>query len=75
MVKGFDPRVSWLYLVMGLGSAWLAAVAYLATIKCRETDSPVGIVRYFHLIATPIMGTLERRRVAPHDSQLNGAWP
>ncbi len=57
MVKGFDPRVSWLYLAMGVGSALAAAVAYLATIKCRETDSPVGIVAYFHLIATPIMGT------------------
>ena len=56
VVKGFDPRVSWLYLGMGLGSALLAAVAYLATIKCRETDSPVGIVAYFHLIATPVMG-------------------
>ena len=57
MVKGFDPRVSWLYLGMGLGSALLAALAYLATIKCRETDSAVGIVTYFHLIATPVMGS------------------
>ena len=57
MVKGFDARVSWLYLSMGLGSAALAALAYLATIKCRETDSPVGIVTYFHLLATPIMGS------------------
>lgn len=57
MVKGFDARVSWLYLFMGLGSAALAALAYLATIKCRETDSAVGIVTYFHLLATPIMGS------------------
>ena len=57
MVKGFDPRVSWLYLFMGLGSALLAALAYLATIKCRETDSAVGIVTYFHLIAAPVMGS------------------
>jgi drug/metabolite transporter (DMT)-like permease len=57
MVKGFDPRVSWLYLGMGMGSALLAAVAYLATIKCRETDTPVGIVTYFHMIATPVMGS------------------
>ena len=56
MVKGFDPRVSWLYLFMGMGSALGAAVAYLATIKCRETDSAVGVVTWFHMIATPIMG-------------------
>ena len=54
MVKGFDPRVSWLYLFMGMGSALGAAVAYLATIKCRETDSAVGVVTWFHMIATPI---------------------
>ena len=57
MVKGFDPRVSWLYLIMGMGSALGAAVAYLATIKCRETDSAVGVVTYFHMIATPVMGS------------------
>ena len=42
---------------MGLGSACWPPLAYLATIKCRETDSPVGLSTYFHLIATPIMGT------------------
>ena len=42
MVKGFDPRVSWLYLFMGLGSATLAALAYLATIKCRKRTAPWG---------------------------------
>ena len=57
MVKGFDPRVSWLYLLMGLGSALGAAVAYLATIKCRKTDSAVGVVTWFHMIAAPIMGS------------------
>ena len=39
-------------------SACCAAVAYLATMKCRDTDHPVGVVIWFHLLAVPIMGTL-----------------
>ena len=58
MVKGFDPRVSWGMWGLGLMSACCAAVAYLATMKCRETDHPVGVVIWFHLLAVPVMGTL-----------------
>ena len=58
MVKGFDPRVSWGMWGLGLMSACCAAVAYLATMKCRDTDHPVGVVIWFHLLAVPIMGTL-----------------
>lgn len=58
MVKGFDPRVSWGMWGLGLSSACFAAVAYLATMKCRDTDHPVGVVVWFHLLAVPVMGTL-----------------
>ena len=58
MVKGFDPRVPWGLWGLGLSSACLAAVAYLATMKCRDTDHPVGVVIWFHLLAVPVMGTL-----------------
>lgn len=57
MVKGFDPRISWLYLGLGITSAMAAAVAYLATMKCRDTDHPVGVVIWFHLVAVPVTGT------------------
>lgn len=57
MVKGFDPRISWLYLGLGITSAICAAVAYLATMKCRDTDHPVGVVIWFHLVAVPVTGT------------------
>jgi len=57
LVKGFDPRVSWLYLGLGVTSAMAAGVAYLATMKCRATDHPVGVVIWFHWIAVPITGT------------------
>ena len=58
MVKGFDPRVSWGMWGLGLMSACCAAVAYLATMKCRDTDHPVGVVIWFHLLAVPVMGLL-----------------
>ena len=58
MVKGVDPRVPWGMWGLGLSSACFAAVAYLATMKCRDTDHPVGVVIWFHLLAVPVMGTL-----------------
>ena len=58
MVKGFDPRVSWGMWGLGMTSACLSAVAYLATMKCRDTDHPVGVVVWFHMLAVPIMGAL-----------------
>ena len=56
MVKGFDPRINWLYFGLGVTSAMAAAVAYLVTMKCRETDHPVGVVIWFHLVAVPVTG-------------------
>lgn len=58
LVKGFDARVSWLYLALGVASAMAAGVAYLATMKCRHTDHPVGVVIWFHLVAVPASGSL-----------------
>ena len=36
----------------------LSAVAYFATMKCRDTDHPVGVVVWFHMLAVPTMGVL-----------------
>jgi drug/metabolite transporter (DMT)-like permease len=57
MVKGFDPAVSWGMWGLGLVSAGFAAISYVATTKCRDTDPPAGIVLWFHLIGVPVMGT------------------
>ena len=56
LVKGFDPQVPLKFLLIGSISAFLAAIAYFATMKCKDTDHPVAIVMYFHLLATPVMG-------------------
>lgn len=57
MIKGFDDRISYLYLGVGIVSAFISGIAYNAIMKCRNTDHPVTVVLYFPLIATPIMGT------------------
>lgn len=57
MIKGFDERISYLYLGIGIVSALISGIAYNAIMKCRTTDHPVTVVLYFPLIATPIMGT------------------
>lgn len=57
LIKGFDERVSYLFLGIGLISAMISGVAYNAIMKCRTTDHPVTVVMYFPLIATPVMGT------------------
>lgn len=56
MIKGFDERISYFYLAIGVLSALISGLAYNAIMKCRATDHPITVVLYFPLIATPIMG-------------------
>lgn len=57
MIKGMDERISYLYLGIGIASAFISGIAYNAIMKCRNTDHPVTVVLYFPLLATPVMGT------------------
>jgi drug/metabolite transporter (DMT)-like permease len=50
-----EGDISWLPLLLGLGSAVLSGMAYNSIIKCKTTDAPITIVMYFPLIAIPIM--------------------
>lgn len=72
MVKGFDPRVSWGMWGLGLMAAAAAAVAYLATMKCRDSDHPVGVVVWFHLLAFPITGALSMPQWMPMTTPMWG---
>lgn len=57
LIKGFDERISMLYLGIGVVSAFFSGIAYNAIMKCRDTDHPITIVLYFPMIAMPVMGT------------------
>lgn len=50
-----EGSISWIPLLLGLGSAVLSGMAYNSIIKCKTTDAPITIVMYFPLIAIPIM--------------------
>jgi drug/metabolite transporter (DMT)-like permease len=55
LLKGFDERVSVLYLVLGLLSAFFAGAAYNCIRLVKDTDHPLVVVLYFPMVATPIM--------------------
>ncbi len=55
LIKGFDDRVSLLYMGMGLLSAFFAGAAYNCIRMVRHTDHPLVVVLYFPMVATPIM--------------------
>lgn len=55
VIKGFDSNITPQLLLMGVGSAIFAGLAYNAIRKVKNTDHPVVVVFYFPLIATPIM--------------------
>ena len=58
LIKGFDERVSLVYLGIGLLSSFFAGAAYNCIRKLKDTDHPVVVVFYFPLVATPVMAVL-----------------
>lgn len=54
ILTGEEISVFW--VIVGIGSALCSGIAYNAILKCKTTDTPLNIVLYFPLIATPIMG-------------------
>jgi drug/metabolite transporter (DMT)-like permease len=55
VVKGFDERISVYYAMIGILSAFLAAVAYYSIGKAKNTEHPMVIVAYFPIIGIPVM--------------------
>lgn len=55
LIKGFDERVSILYLLLGLGSSFFAGAAYNCIRIVKDTDHPLVVVLYFPMVAMPIM--------------------
>lgn len=58
LLKGFDDRVSVLYLLMGVLSALFSGAAYNCIRILKDTDHPIVVVFYFPLVALPITGVL-----------------
>jgi len=58
LLKGFDERVSLVYLGLGLLSSFFAGAAYNCIRLVKNTDHPLVVVLYFPMVATPIMAVL-----------------
>lgn len=56
MIKGFDPRISPLMAVLGVGAAFFSGVAYNMIRKLKTSEHPLVIIFYFPLVTLPIVG-------------------
>lgn len=50
VLKGFDSRVSMFYLLLGIGSALCAGMAYNLVRRLREREAPIVVVFHFQLV-------------------------
>lgn len=58
LLKGFDERVSIVFMLIGIVSAMFSGMAYTCIRQLKDSDHPIVVVFYFPLVATPIMGIL-----------------
>ena len=58
LIKGFDPRVSTLGLILVLASALLSGMVYIFLRAIGSRDHPVVIVFYFMLLGAVVSGIL-----------------
>lgn len=54
IVKGFDPRMETIYLLLGIGAGFFAGLAYNIIRKLNTTEHPLVIVFYFPLVTIPL---------------------
>lgn len=54
IVQGFDSRVEPVYLLLGIGSALFAGLAYNTIRQLKLTEHPLIITFYFPLVSLPI---------------------
>lgn len=55
-LKGFDERVSWAFLSLGLAAAALSGVAYVLVRSLSGKEHPMVVVFYFQLVGTVVGG-------------------
>jgi drug/metabolite transporter (DMT)-like permease len=54
VIEGFDPRISPVFLLIGVTSAFFSGLAYNIIRKLKNTEHPLVIVFYFPLVTLPI---------------------
>lgn len=57
VVQGFDPRISLVHLLMGVGASIFMGLAYNFIRMLKTTEHPLVIIFYFPLVIMPIAST------------------
>jgi drug/metabolite transporter (DMT)-like permease len=56
MIKGFDPRIGIIYLLMGFSSSFFSGIAFNCIRRLNTSEHPLVIIFYFPLVTLPITG-------------------
>lgn len=56
IVKGFDTRISILYLIMGILASIFSGLAYNCIRKLKSSEHPLVIIFYFPMVTLPLTG-------------------
>lgn len=54
VIQGFDPRISFIHLVMGISASLFMGLAYNFIRKLKTSEHPLVIIFYFPLVMLPI---------------------
>lgn len=54
VIQGFDPRVSFGQMLLGVGSAFFTGLAYNFVRKLKSSEHPLVIIFYFPLVTLPL---------------------
>ncbi len=54
VIQGFDPRISTIHLIMGIGASLFMGFAYNFIRKLKTSEHPLVIIFYFPLVILPI---------------------
>lgn len=58
VIQGFDPRISMLYLALGITASLSSGLAHNFIRKMNTSENPLVIVFYFPLVTLPVTGIL-----------------
>lgn len=56
VIQGFDPRISFIHVIMGIAASLFMGLAYNFIRKLKTSEHPLVIIFYFPLIMLPISG-------------------
>ena len=56
VIQGFDARITFIHLIIGVSSAIFTGLAYNFVRKLKSTEHPLVIILYFPLVTLPIAG-------------------